>query len=170
MAVIVNVVADHSDVDAELERLQDRLSPDSIGRFHRDETHPYLRGRIARRFATEGDEASGKWQELTMATRAIRASLGYGAAHPINVRTGQLRSYVLSSHAVVEGGNTLAIPGRGGSAEVRRKLVAAQVGSQSRSSRRTGPNRRAPARPVLALSGADAEYIGHLFDRYLGRR
>lgn len=54
---------------------------------------------LQEQFASEGAESGDRWPELAKSTQEERERLGYGAAHPILVRTGELReSFVDRTH------------------------------------------------------------------------
>ena len=108
----------------------------------------WLQERAEARFVAEGDDASGKWKPLSDTTNKIRESLGYPAAHPINVRTGELKRYVESGKGDVgiDGfGVTYRWPGGPVTPGIEKKMVGAQMG--------TG---RQTARPVAAVNITDA--------------
>jgi hypothetical protein len=119
-----------------------------------DNVAEQLRQRIEQRFASEGDELTGPWQELGPYTQEMRAAGGFGPAHPINVRTGAMKRHLLREdvdaypHSL---GATMYLPSRGAGtpAEIE-KVTTAQMGD---------PKTRTPARPVLALGVQDMELI-----------
>jgi hypothetical protein len=142
-------------VRAMLTRVETMLEPASIAGFLMSAVVPYLQKRGKMRFESEGDDVSGKWLPLTEGTQAIRSAAGYGAEHPINVRSGELKDYIIGSTGmptVEAGGATLTYPGTPpGNTDLKNKLAVAQSG---------GPNTQAgyrptPARPVLGLNEAD---------------
>ena len=157
-----------TDVTAMVLKLQDRLSPSALKGFLIERAHRDLRLRAEQRFSSEGDDATGPWQQLAYATGRIRMFQGYGPFHPINVRTGKLKSFVLNSFTIKaqSRGVTLMMPGSA-TGELMAKFRTAQQGGggKARTSRPTtgegssGPNRMAPARPVLALMSRDREMI-----------
>lgn len=185
----VRVTVETADVTAMILKLQDRLSPNMLKLFLIERAHRDLRTRAEQRFVSEGDDATGPWQQLAFATGMIRMYQGFQPFHPINVRTGKLRSFVLNSFTVraLARGATLTMPGDA-TGEIWKKFLQAQQGGASKSRRgkqygggtggaRTsrpsvrrsteplagggdaGPNRIAPARPVLALMSRDREMI-----------
>lgn len=122
----------------------------------------FLVTRTTNRFATEGDDASGKWAPLAPATETIRATMGYGPAHPINVRTGQLRDWVLDASPeiiVSSGGASMRYPSDPPSGKLAAKVETAQHGGGS-----TG---KAPPRPVMAISEFDAVGITELLHKHI---
>lgn len=163
----VDVRVDSKEVTELLYKLERRTTAASLRMFLRAFVWPHLQQRIVRRFANEGDEAVGQWAQLAEATARIRRVRGFSAYqgyHPINVRTGQMKSFATSSHRVSTvgtGGAALHLPGAGMSAIIRRKIQVAQVGGSGQSSRRPGPNRPAPPRPIYALDQVDESIIGN---------
>lgn len=160
------VVVDDSQAQALFNRLRQRIGLAGLRVFLRGTTRGYLVSRIVQRFASEGDEASGKWAELRESTALIRSYQGYGAWGPINQRTGALYRHVTSSYmlkAAGQGGMTLSIPGTNRNRELMSKLKVAQTGgfatTKPKGKRSTGPNRPAVPRPVLALSDTDQRVI-----------
>lgn len=136
----------------DLEKLMIRLST-GLEIWMKSHLVYWLLYRTKSRFSSEGDDASGPWQPLGPATEAIRGAAGYGPAHPINVRTGDLRDYLLGDRGDVMGvggGYQLTYPGNTGTAVDQEKLRTAQRGKPS-------PN--TPERPVLALGIEDYNKI-----------
>lgn len=158
-------VADTAQVNAELARLMMRLRQSSLRIFMQDKVRPFINQRTRDRFRTEGDDASGKWEQLQLTTGRIRMFKGYPPLHPINVRSGQLRNFVTTSSRVSNVGRygaSLTFPGALPRGELRNKLEIAQVGGRGKQSRHhAGPNRAAPARPVLALGFVDQQFVGY---------
>jgi hypothetical protein len=163
------VTVDTSAAEEMVAKMQQKLMPESLTSFLIAKAHRVLRNRAEERFANEGDEVSGPWKELAYATSRIRAFQGYGAFEPINVRTGALRRFVLNSFTVKQQsrGVTLMMPGPA-SGEMLSKFKTAQQGSIGHTvgrsgvvTNREGPNRPAPARPVLGLGEIDADLISH---------
>ncbi|MGE0342557.1 MAG: hypothetical protein AB7O86_05775 [Porticoccaceae bacterium] len=146
------ITVDNADrIDQMLRAVANSLSPSGLGRFLDKRVDPFLSERAADRFASEGDDASGKWAQLLEATGYIRLAKGFGRYHPINVRTGDLRNFVVGTHttSAVAGGASMVKPAVGGSGEMQKKLRAAQRGG-------VGPKGRPfPARPVVVLNSTD---------------
>lgn len=157
-------VADIAQVDAEVTRLMMRLRQSSLRIFMQDKVRPFINQRTRDRFRTEGDDASGKWAQLQLTTGRIRMFQGFPPLHPINVRTGQLRTFVTTSSRVSSAGQngaSITFPGTLPRGEIRHKLEIAQVGGRGRDrNSRSGPNRAAPPRPVLALGFVDQQFVG----------
>lgn len=144
-------------------KMMARLSPNELRGFLATKTFRYLSARAQARFENEGDDVTGPWAELAFMTGRIRQWHGFQPFHPINVRTGALRHHILNSFRIMQTGNvaTLQMPGNQGNATLRSKIAVAQLGSNGAGSKRYGgPNRSAPARPVLGMNDRDALRIG----------
>lgn len=130
-----------------VQTLWDRLEF-GVPNWMRDDLVDHLQQRARGRFAGQGDDASGPWAPLKPATEAIRASLGYSPAGPINIRTHDLYNYIVSDGGTVNysGGWTMTWPDRPGDQETLDKLQTAQRGKPS-------PN--TIDRPVVALGVTD---------------
>lgn len=157
----LQVEVDDDDVIALLNRLRNQLIPVRVDQFLANRPLRFLRSRVESRFAFEGDDVVGKWQQLRYSTRAIRQSQGFPPAHPINVRTGAL--YQLARTARVQK-QTLTMPGRKPSGDLLSKLRVAQMGGSGglasmRLRRMIGPQIPAPPRPVLGLGSYDEKII-----------
>jgi hypothetical protein len=145
----IQIVGDSAGVQAMLTRLESKLMPPNIGAFLHVTVDPYLQKRASARFANEGDDVVGAWAPLQAATEGIRSSQGYGAAHPINRRTGILENYIVNAGGDVNvnpAGATLTFPGAPASGELADKVQTAQIG-------RANPD--TVARPVLGLNDND---------------
>lgn len=130
------------------------LSPFGLQSFLRTQVDPYIRLRAEQRFAMEGDDVTGPWAPLQTSTVAIRESLGFPGPGPINVRTGDLKEYVLRSpahFAPFGGGAMMSVPGPPPSgSEAGAAYSTAQMG-------KSRPH--TPPRPVLALGQTDKAAI-----------
>lgn len=112
----------------------------------------YMQQRAEVRFGQEGDDASGKWLELTQATKSIRRKKGYPES-PINVRTGEMRNWVTHAEGqLVLFGEDLALlwPGEEPMGELADKIMHAQAGDRET---------RTPPRPVIAANETDLAAI-----------
>lgn len=142
-----------SDAILLIEEIQKRLTGDALSTYMRQSVIPWLRGRADARFDSEGDEVSGKWAQLTYATSQIRDWMGYGPYHPINVRTGDLKDFIVhASGGLTQTANSaeLTWPGDAVSPLLAEKIKTAQSGKSS-------PN--TPARPVIGLGALDEKAI-----------
>lgn len=158
MTVQIDVSVESASVQRVLEALDTHLEPVAIAEFLGAGVTQYLQERGKRRFEEEGDDVSGKWLPLSQATQNIRSSMGYGAEHPINKRTGELEDYIIGSPGLPTtevGGAMLNWPGQPpGNANLKEKLQTAQQGAKA-----TTKNRPTPARPVLGVNEADMQNV-----------
>lgn len=151
---ILEVQIDTSEPEATLARLQRQVSASGLGVFLNTEAWPWLEQRTQDRFTSEGDSAVGKWAELSFATYAYRTAGGFPPAHPINVRTGELRDFALTHQVESQmSGITLSQPKKGGKNETQKKFRNAQRGGT------TAQGHAFPARPVVGLDMLDAGRI-----------
>jgi hypothetical protein len=159
MADFATWTANTRSVEHVLHRLDIALSPKGLATFLQGEVDPYLRGRAEQRFSTEGDDVVGQWAPLKPATQNIRAELGYGPDHPINVRTGELMDYITQGNAATQmfpWGAGITLPGQPASGELLEKMIRAQAGDE-----RTVP------RPVLGMNENDLIAVLLLLARYI---
>lgn len=157
------LVIDVDDLDLvnQLMALKHRLSDDGLEEFLEDLVDPYLKDRASARFANEGDDAVGRWLPLSATTEQIRLALGYGGAHPINQRTRDLMTYILTSGpetSMTADGMELKFPADGADALIQEKIRTAQTGK---------PIPMTPPRPVVALAERDATDITTLLSDYI---
>lgn len=130
-----------------------KVSPVGMAGYLQAFVDPWIRERAEARFSDEGDDVVGKWAPLQEVTANFRAQAGYGAYHPINERTGELRDYITNSPNNVNihpAGATLQMPGQPPTGELEAKVKRAQKGSQS-------PN--TPARPVMGMNEGDLAFV-----------
>lgn len=155
MRIDLEMELDSQDFDAMFTRIYDSISDNALVIFMNGVMGPELRKRAASRFANEGDDASGPWASLGYVSQKIREwgiqkghYPGISPQHPINQRTGELKTFVTGAQGDVilnSGGVSLAFPGIGQpSPRITKKLKTAQHGTA-----------RGPKRPVLAVSGTD---------------
>lgn len=167
----VNIEVDAEDlrlIDSRLAKMRASLTGTEAGRYLSDEARPYLRDRAIVRFSREGDDAVGRWAPLSKATRGIRKKLAryYGwpiqPAHPINQRSGELRSFVIGTQDLrrSESEATLTVPRVSSSRRLNDKMRAAQTGT---------PTGRKLARPVVGLSERDRADLTMLAERWWER-
>lgn len=157
----LNIDVEDKEVLQYLSQIGQRISSQGLYAFLELNADPFLQLRLRSRFANEGDDAVGQWAPLAPATQAIRAGMGYGAAHPINVRTQDLLNYLTSSRADVEvtgSGATLTYPPRGASPSLDNKIRTAQQGKIQPAT---------PPRPVVALSQIDDTAITRDLAQYI---
>lgn len=145
----------------DLGKLLTRLSSDNVAQFMKTDVQSWLQHRADLRFALQGDDASGAWLPLQPATQSIRSAMGYGSTGPINVRTGEMKDFILSSSPDVTqtgDGAELIFPERSITPAVAEKMTTAQIG---RSSPATQP------RPVVVLNQTDETQIVQKLSDYL---
>lgn len=162
MQVTITYHVDAVAAQAMLTRLEQKMLPPSMIAFMQSTVVPYIHQRTAARFAGEGDDVVGKWSPLKVETETIRLKHGYPGAHPINVRTGQMRNAVTGSFGdVISAGgvtdlefpNTVNIAG-----QLARKIMTAQMGSSFPPT---------PARPILGFNENDSIALTALLAGYL---
>lgn len=154
----IDVEVDSAQAERMIAILQRRTASSGVRSFLRWTVRPFLLTRIATRFATEGDDASGKWVQLAHNTGLIRARKGYPAYHPINIRTAGMIAHLMTSYRVT--GSTLTLPGTLGGATLAKKIATAQIGGG------TGKT-PAPPRPVLAVNDQDSHFVIRSFQKFL---
>ena len=146
----VDVTGDQRTVELMMQGMDRAFDPVNITyNLLSDRVYPILEERAKARFANEGgEEVGGAWAALRPYTVEKR-----GSAHPINVRTGQMRDHILQREpdAMPNSlGGSLWFPKRGGSAKALAKVKTAQMGDEKS---------RTVARPVLGVSAKDMELI-----------
>lgn len=159
----IQVLFHDEEVELLLSRLDAALSPIALVGFMEAAVGPFMLGRIANRFEQEGDDASGVWQPLQESTNQIREQMGYPPAHPINVRSGELKEFTTSSarSAAEPFGASVTIPDAQPTGELYDKLVTAQQGASQTGYRPT------PARPVLAMDATDLAVVLMQLSQYV---
>lgn len=153
--------SDASSATGVFSSLEDKLDPSGLVSFLETEVDPYIRGRIAGRFSTEGDDVSGRWHPLTRATQYYRARQGYPPAHPINVRTRQMRDFLVHTRSQVRSSGLEVIllhPPPVADSELNRKIATAQGGKSSPGT---------PPRPVIGVNENDLLFITSSLAAYL---
>lgn len=144
----IDIEVEDSDFQAAMALLNFRTSPAGISAFLATVADPYVRARISQRFASEGDDVSGRWHPLTRATESIRTSKGFPPAHPINVRTGKMESFLVNTPGDIKPnpiGATLEHP-RPTDPLTQQKINVAQRGKS---------RPQTPSRPVLGYNEND---------------
>lgn len=152
-ATSITFVTDSRNVERMLERVSDALDTVGMYAFLNSSVGPWLRERAQERFANEGDDVVGQWAPLQAYTVQMRESQGFPGEHPINRRTGELESYIVSGGWDVSASpilSTLTYPGNLPSGSQAVKVAAAQMGVTNPS---TVP------RPVLGLNEADLAFV-----------
>lgn len=144
---------DPTQVDALFLELNRNLSDAGLVDFMETIVAPWVQDRVEDRFAKEGDDVSGKWRALAPATQNIRASQGFPPSHPINVRTGDFRDWLVNDPGIMTpsmAGVEFTYPNDPTSFEMRHKLETAQLGQTSPPT---------PPRPVLGLNRHDLAFV-----------
>ena len=141
---------DNRDLLEMMDRVDD-FFVNGMTRFLQDEVvEDILKDRLKYRFQFEGDSASGQWSPLRPETVDIRLKFGYGGAHPINYRTGDLQSFLETSGSSTrssKGESAVRWPEKQPTGKNRKSLTQAQKGGRNGS----------PARPVLAVGELDLQ-------------
>lgn len=158
--------SDVNDLSGVLASLYLKLSPPGLMAFLQSMVDPWLRMRTDNRFDSEGDDVSGAWHPLTHATQMIRAAGGFPSAHPINVRTGKMKSFLVGQRSDVKPnglGATLTYPGATADPDLIEKIKVAQQG-------KAYP--RTPPRQVIGVNTNDmlfitSELIAYLAEDYI---
>lgn len=155
--IAIKVSGNATGVQGMLEVLDTALNPVAIAGFLGAVVSPHLQRRAIARFRSEGDSAvGGGWVPLAQATQEIRESQGFGAAHPINRRTGELERFITQNpgHPVPNVlGATLTFPGADPAGELENKVKVAQVGGTQPGMNPT------PPRPVLGIDEQDLVFV-----------
>lgn len=151
MSVNIRIDVQSKKTDLALEALGVKLEPSSLAMFLRTKVDPFLTKRVTERFRNEGDDAVGMWSPLSRTTEDIRASMGYGRAHPINHRTGELERYVRGTKGTTGVFGDSAVLTRGGN-------PSGVIGTKFKTAQRGKSKPKTPARPVLALGATDLAY------------
>jgi hypothetical protein len=154
----IELTGDADYVEKLLDHLDQKLGPQGLTTFLSMTVYPYLLRRAKERFQNEGDDVVGKWAPLAPATEVIRQTMGYGGAHPINVRTGELERYITqgsitSSVQATPVGAFLQHPSKAPTGKLKKKLKGAQQGDP------TSGFRGAPPRPVLGMDEVDLGFV-----------
>lgn len=144
--------------------IENALSAGSLEAWLSGEANSYIARRAADRFTKEGDDVVGQWQQLAPATVDIRQSQGFGGAHPINKRTGELEAFITQSDgrmSLTGTGVELVTPGDAPDGELALKLSMAQSGGTSKW------GNPVPKRPVLGINTTDAMTLTELLGVHL---
>lgn len=155
----LEVEFDTKDVLDTLVRLDSCFSPIGRQMFMQQRVVPWLQERAQARFDTEGDAASGKWAPLAGSTVEIRQNEGFPGSHPINIRTGDMETYITQGSGTVthSGWSTLLEFPRADIGGVEKvKINRAQRGDS-----------RTPRRPVLAIDQSDMMHIMNQFKLHI---
>jgi hypothetical protein len=162
----IDLTGDAAYVTKMITHLDAKLGPQGLTAFLSLTVFPYLTKRAKQRFQGEGDDVVGKWTPLAPTTEVIRQAMGYGGAHPINVRTGELERYITqgSVQASVQAspaGAFLQHPASPPQGKLKSKLKTAQQGDPKF-------GRGVPPRPVLGMNEADLGFVMAELAFYVG--
>lgn len=149
----LDISTDKSHLDDVLASLEDKLNPVGLSMFLSLIVDPFLRNRIEQRFQSEGDDVTGRWHPLAIATQQIRASYGFPPDHPINIRTNKMHAWLVGTQSDIQPngmGATLTHPPPGASGVLMKKLATAQGGST---------NPPTSPRPVIGMNENDLMFI-----------
>lgn len=136
------------DVDAAIRALELSTSPPALKLFMETRVKQWLQTRSRDRFALEGDDASGEWEDLADVTYNIRERDGF-VPIAINDRTGALKAWVTTApgESVATPSLTwMEWPGPAPTPDLDTKRKTAQRGKNDPAT---------PARPVIAANEAD---------------
>lgn len=114
---------------------------------------PYIHNKTVRRFRSEGDKTSGKWEPLKPFTVRTREEAGFRGAHPINRRTDELFNWATKDSwwAIANGqGATFQYPRVPPTGDLIEKVATAQFGKA---------RPKTPARPVLLIDENDKRLL-----------
>lgn len=147
---MTSTFVDTSDVEDMLFDVMAALGPAGLSSFMALRMTPWLQHRAEDRFVEEGDDASGRWGPLMASTIERRERAGYGGAHPINVRTGEMEAFItgaIGQAISTPEGVTLVYPSEEPDGKLYDKVLYAQEGR--------GGNHQGTPRPVLAIGETD---------------
>jgi len=148
-----------SAADLELYRVESALG--RVDQFLRGPVVTTLQLRASERFAAQGDDASGKWAPLRWPTEQIRAFQGFGPKWPINIRTGDMRDWLLG-----DGGEVRAY--RGGHARVNwPNKPSGELGEKYSTAQKGNKKKNTVARPIVAMNAADSTLVRTEFSAWL---
>ena len=146
-----------SSVEEFFVQLNQRVAPEELTKFLL-EVKGMLQEHADTHFKTESDGIA-QWVPLAEATNQIREDLGYPREHPINVRSGELKKFLVDGGSVstLPDGALLLYP------DEATGILAEKYETAQRGSTKTG----APPRRVFNFDTQDAELVimalmGHL--------
>ncbi|USH45015.1 hypothetical protein SEA_CAMERICO_18 [Gordonia phage Camerico] len=151
MTVGTGFEVDSSRVDAIIMRLGTRLGTAYLSGSLLA-VHQYVLNKHEAMFAGEKDPYGSKWAPLAPSTVAFRQYMGYGGAHPINVRTGELRESIVGQPPDILGHSDgmveMAFPSR--------RMPHTKLYLKYKQASGGG---RGPARRVIGLDDGDIAWI-----------
>jgi Phage virion morphogenesis family len=161
-SINLEFIIDDTQVERLLSSLETGTSDVGLSEWLRGDALQHLQSRAKARFASEGDDITGPWAPLSPYTQAIRESEGYPPSHPINVRTGELLNFITNSPAdldITAEGVALNYPSRSMTPDMASKIATAQGGGSLDNRSKLAGTSIVPARPVIGVNEADAEFI-----------
>jgi hypothetical protein len=161
MSFYVHFDVDQAMAGAFIAELNRRVQPASLAAFVHHTVGPFIRRRIDQRFLGEGDDVTGRWHPLTMATQMIRAQKGYPPDHPINRRTNLMHNFLVSDPGQTRISGPLiefTHPQPTGDGLMNQKIETAQAGRRRPFT---------PARPVVGLNTNDMLFVTSELAAYL---
>lgn len=160
------IMVDSTSVDRLLAMVKFAASPPMMAVFLSQRVHPYLVDEIEDRFTQNGDAASGAWPDLSPTSLRVRHDMGQMDDSAINDRTGAMKDYLTSQFAIRNGAVTteMWLPGEIADSLLETKIDTAQHGATGTFH---GHATQTPARPVLALDGADRTVIVGLLQTHV---
>lgn len=99
---VYDVEVESDDVEDMLDRVTLWMDDSHLSPFVREAFGDIMQESASDRFSTESSGGT-PWAPLKPATLRRRVEAGYPAAHPINVRSGKMRSFLI--HSVPQGGS-----------------------------------------------------------------
>lgn len=161
---LLHFEVDEEDVLVSLYALLTATSGPSLGMYLETVVEEWLESRARQRFESEGDAASGQWEQLLFPeTHEFRRSQGFPPAHPINRRTGALMNWVTTAGGTTTvfsagSGAILSWPDMPSNAETMEKLRTAQTGKG---------DPYTPRRPVLAIDAIDMSFALDSLEKWI---
>lgn len=156
-------VEDRRKVDRFLNGMAELFGGKGFREFTVTRVHPYLAAAHKGYFERETAPNGQPWEPLSAATEQFRRVHGFPAAHPINVRTGKMRSFVTDRYDLEAwlGGMSvgevtkvrLTMPSLERDSTIAAKISRAQQGGISQF------GNAFPARPVIGYAPADPTVI-----------
>lgn len=144
-------------------QLDKAISPRSLITFMRTKVTPYFRSQFDASFTLEG--RTREWSSLSeLWTVSEREEKGFGGAHPIQQRTGDLRSLVTGFHGetwVAAGEVYYQIPDN---SELFEKYIGLQMGINPNPLPGHDP---IPARPMVEMVSSDVEMLLSMLSRHI---
>ena len=147
------IYIDDAAVQKHLQIAIESLSDDNLAKWAHDYATPYLRERARKRFASEGDDASGPWEPLADST------LKRKSGNRILRDTGKFYRYVTNTTSGVsrmDGGIEAVFPKRQPTGDHNQKILGfTQEGTRNQ-----------PSREVIASSEVDTQALMQLLEEY----